>query len=156
MDYVWESWQLDILDSYILGFTNFDNQQQLSDYLEKPINAVKVKLSRRRKELEEKKRQLNNTEYLTFLSNRFSLDSKEMADKLNVSHNYLLDELDELDCLECKESLMNGFEDRIITNDEFELFVKLLTKKRSKQYIAHFLNRRVSFIEELIKEYERI
>jgi DNA-binding MarR family transcriptional regulator len=156
VDYIWEDWQLETLDNYILGFTNFNTQQHLANYLDKSLNAVKIRLTRRRKELEDQKRQLSKQEYIAFLANRFSMSSKEIAEKLNISHSYLLDELDELDCLECKESLMKGFEDRPISNDEFEIFVRLNKKGKSKQYIAHFLNRRISFIEELIKDYERI
>lgn len=156
MDYVWEDWQKDTIDNYILGFTQFNTQQDLAHYLGKNLNAVKIKLTRRRKELMEEKRTLTQPEYIIFLANRFSLSTEEMADKLNLSNAYLLDELDEIDCLECKDLLMKDFEDRPSTNDEYEIFVKMHKKKRSPQYMSHILNRRITFIQELIKDYERI
>lgn len=155
-DFIWEDWQNKTIDSYLLGFTLFETQQDLSKYLGKNINSVKIKLTRRRKELEEEKRKLNSNEYITFLANRFSMSTKDIAAKLHVTEDYLLDELDELDCLECKEYLVNGFQDREMTNDEYELFLKMYKNKKTNQYIAHFLNRKVTFIQELIKEYECI
>lgn len=157
MEFGWEDWQLNTLDDYILGYTIFETQQQLANYLDKNLNSVKIKLSRRKKEIEENKRELTNDEYLIILANRFSKDTNEVAEMLNLSSGFLLEELDGLDCLECKEYLQEGFHKRPILNEEYEIFVKLYSvKKLNKINIAHILNRSAAFIEELIKDYERI
>lgn len=157
MDFGWESWQLQALDDYILGYRHFDTQQVLANFLDKTLNSVKIKLTRRKKEISEEKRTLTPEEYITILSNRFSKSTDEIAAMLSVSPGFLLDQLDELDCLECKEYLIENYASRSVTNDEYELFIKLHSVKNMlKEQIAHILNRSSKVIQEMINEYERI
>lgn len=150
----WEKWQLELLDEFILGYTDFETQQEFSDYIGKNINSVKIKISRRRKELKYEKRKLTIEEYLIILSNRFDKNTDEVAKLLNVSTNFLLEELDELDSLECKEYLEKDFRNRIATIDEINLLYKLYKKGKNKFQLAHIFNREISFIENLINECE--
>lgn len=153
----WEDWQLEILDDYILGYSNFETQKELAESLGKNLNSVKIRLSRRKREIDKNMRSLSKDEYLTILSNRFSRSTEDMAKILNLSTNFILDKMDELDCLECKEFLLEGFENRPITNDEYELFIKLhKIKKMSKIQVAHILNRNIKTIKEMALEYETI
>lgn len=157
MDFGWEKWQLQLLDDYISGYAHFTTQQELAKKLGKNINSVKIKLTRRKKEIVEQTRYLSDEEYVVVLANRFTRESKELAEMMKISPDFLLEQLDELDCLECKEFLMIGFQTREMTNDEYELFIKLhKIKGRSAIEIAHILNRPINSVQELIKEYERI
>lgn len=158
----WDESQLALLDDFIFGYTNFETQKELAEYLGKSENAVKIRLSRRRKELERddikiEVRKLTVEEYIFILSNRFFKDSRQISELLNLSHSYLLEQLDELDCFECKEYLLENYKTRPISNDEYEIFIKLYKiKQRDKIYIAHTLNRPIGFIEEMIREYEEV
>lgn len=159
----WDHWQIETLDDYIRGYSTFNSQQELADYVGKNLNTLKVKLTRRRQELkdmeneESAKRTFTLEEYITILSNRFTMTTSQLADKLGYSTVMLLDELDEYDNLECKEFLLDGFETRETCNDEYEIFVKLYsTKKMDEIQIAHILNRQIGFVREMIYEYEQV
>lgn len=151
---MWEDWQLKILDDYILNYVFFENQEDLADKIGKPLNAVKIKLYRRRKELEEvEKRELSINEYKLFLSNRFDKTTEDIAKILNVSRNFLLNELDEIDCLECSEYLLENFKNRDIIYDEIIVLCNLIKKGNNKFQIAHILNRPINIIQELMETY---
>lgn len=157
MDFGWEEWQLQLLDDYILGYAHFDTQQELSRKLGKNLNSVKIKLTRRKKEISEEKRILSMDEYVSVLANRFSKNTEELAIMMKLSPDFLLEQMDELDCLECKEFLMDGYQTREMTNDEYELFVKMYKIKGfSSIKISHILNRPINSIQEMIAEYERV
>lgn len=153
----WDDWQLDVLDDYILGYSEFETQEELANYIGKSLNALKVRLSRRRKEIEfERERELTREEYIMFLSNRFKYMTEELAILINIPYKFLLYKLDEIDNLECKEFLQENFENREFTNDEYEVFIKLLNKGRNAFQISQILNRNIKLIERLIREYESI
>jgi len=151
----WELWQLDLLDDYILGYSTFSSQEEMAEEIGKSLNAVKIRLSRRKDEIEINKRKLTIEEYKLFLSNRFDKTTVEIASLINASPGYLLHELDEIDCLESCEYLLENFEIREFTEDELKIFLHLYRKrKRNKFQISHILNRPIYFIEELISKYE--
>lgn len=154
MDDKWLDWQLEILDNYILNYEFFDSQKELAEAIGKPLNAVKIRLSRRRKQIKnEEKRMLDINEYKLILSNRFSKTTMEVAELLDVSEEYLLNELDEIDCLECKEYLLEDYKERIASIDEINVFIRLLEQGRNIFQIAHILNRPINKIEEMVKDY---
>lgn len=151
----WNKNDLNLLDDFILGYTNIETQQELADILDKPLNAIKIRISRRKKEedfLEKKSKMLNMEEYKIVLSNRFDKTTKEIAEILNVTENFLFSELDEIDCLECSEYLEDDFHSRIMTLEEILLLIKFYKKGKNIFQIAHILNRPIHFIEEKIKE----
>lgn len=154
----WDIWQLEILDNYILGYEMFNSQEELADAIGKSFNSVKVKLSRRRSEIEIDKgcRELTFEEYKFFLSNRFDKTADYIAKHLKMSTDFLLNELDEIDCLETFESFEEDYKDRIMTLDEIKVLTNLLSKGRNSFQIAHILNRPIDRIKEIIKEYEFI
>lgn len=155
----WNESEIDILDNYITGYTSLESLKELSEYLNKSESSVRLKISRRRREIGDilEKRKLSQSEYIYFLSNRFYKNIYQISDDLEIPSNFLLEELDSLDCLEAKESLMENYKKRPVSNDEYEIFLKLyVRKKKNKNYISHILNRPISKIEELIKEYESI
>lgn len=154
MQDTWESWQLNILDNYILGYASFNSQEELADEIGKSLNAVKVKLSRRRSEIQEGQRELTFEEYKLFLSNRFDKTTKEIADLIESSELFLLNELDEIDCLESCEHFDEGYKERIPTLDEINIFIRLHNKGRNAFQIAHILNRPIERIQEMITNYE--
>lgn len=150
----WEIWQLNLLDNYILGYTTFKNQEKLAEEIGKSLNAVKVKLSRRRQEIEEEQRELTIEEYKLFLSNRFDKTTEEIASLINASTHFLLEELDEIDSLESHEFFEEGYKERLLTLDELNIFIKLYKKKRNAFQMAHILNRPIEKIQEMITTYE--
>jgi hypothetical protein len=150
----WDGWQLNLLDDYILGYAPFDTQEELADEIGKTLNAVKIKLSRRRMQIEEEKRQLTIEEYKLILSNRFDKTTEEVASILNTSRAFLLNEMDELDSLECKEFFEENYKSRIASVDEMRIFIRLYKKKRNSFQIAHILNRPIEKIQEMINNYE--
>jgi hypothetical protein len=151
---IWESWQVELLDDFILGYTSYETQEELSEEIGKSLNAVKIKLGRRKDEVSIIERQLEIEEYKIVLSNRFDKDTKEVSELIGASKNFLLHELDEIDCLECKEFMEEGFKERDITHDEYNLVRRLYTiKKRNTFQIAHIMNRPIDFIKEMVKPY---
>lgn len=153
----WESWQKSILDDYILGYTPFNSQEELANEIGKPLNAVKIKLSRRRKQVEEEQeRELTFDEYKLFLSNRFDKTTEEIATLINSSTLFLLNELDEIDCLEACEHFEENYIERIVTLDEINVFIRLHKKHFNSFQIAHILNRPIEKIAEMIATYEGI
>lgn len=151
----WDKWQSELLDNYILGYEVFESQEELAEAIGKSFNAVKVKLSRRRNELEaEESRELTFEEYKFFLSNRFDKTSDYIANYLNMSKVFLLNELDEIDCLETFESFEEGYKDRIMSLDEIKVLTNLVSKGRNAFQIAHVLNRPIDKIKEVITQYE--
>jgi hypothetical protein len=147
----WEDWQLEVLDNYLKGIENFENQQELADYIGKELNAVKIKLSRKKKELEgDIRRKITKNEYIIILSNRFSKNTKEISEIIKLPESYIIDELDELDSLECMEFLLINFVNRDLTKDEYDIFKRLYKRGYHKNRISHILNRNINFIEELI------
>lgn len=154
MSEFWEDWQLNLLDDYILGYATFDTQEELATEIGKSLNAIKVKLSRRRQQIEEESRQLTIEEYKLFLSNRFDKSTEDIAALLNTSRAFLLNELDELDCLECFECLEEDYLERTPTIDEMKVFIRLYKKGRNSFQIAHVLNRPIEKVKEMINNYE--
>lgn len=150
----WDDWQEQLLDEYILGYTQFKTQSDLAEAIGKSLNAVKVKLSRRKNQISEETRELTFEEYKLFLSNRFDKTTEEIAKIIGVTEQYLLEELDEIDSLECSEFLEDNFVDRILTIDEISIFLHLYREKKNSFQIAHILNRPLEMIEERIKLYE--
>lgn len=154
MSEFWEDWQLNLLDDYILGYATFETQEELAHDIGKSLNSIKVKLSRRRKQIEEESRQLTIEEYKIFLSNRFDKTIEEIASLLNTSRAFLLNEIDEIDCLECFDSFEEGYKDRIPSVDEMRVFIRLYKKGRNSFQMAHILNRPIDKITEMIANYE--
>lgn len=154
MSEYWENWQTSLLDNYILGYAIFKNQDELAEAIGKSLNAVKVKLSRRRQEIEEEQRELTIEEYKLFLSNRFDKTTEEIASIINASSSFLLEELDAIDCLECFEYFDEGYIERIPSLDELNIFIRLYKKGRNAFQIAHILNRPIERIQEMITTYE--
>jgi hypothetical protein len=151
---IWENWQVELLDDFILGYSPYETQEELSDYIGKSLNAVKIKLGRRKDEIQIIERQLNIEEYKIVLANRFDKNTEEVAEIINSSKSFLLHELDEIDCLECSEYLEEGYKERDITNDEYILVKRLYTIKRRNAFqISQIMNRPIGFIKELIKPY---
>ena len=151
----WEMWQLNLLDEYILGYTSFNSQEELTDEIGKSLNAVKIKLSRRRQTIQqEEERELTFEEYKLVLSNRFDKKTEEVAKLINSSTLFLLNELDEIDSLECCEYFDEGYTDRITSIDEINVFIKLYRKGRNAFQISHILNRPIQKITEMINTYE--
>lgn len=154
MSEFWEDWQLNLLDDYILGYATFETQEELANEIGKSLNSIKVKLSRRRKQIEEESRQLTIEEYKIFLSNRFDKTIEEIAALLNTSRAFLLNEIDEIDCLECFDSFEEGYRDRTSSVDEMRVFIRLYKKGRNSFQMAHILNRPIEKIQEMITNYE--
>lgn len=152
----WEEWQNQLLDEYLLGYTAFETQEQLADEIGKSLNAVKIKLSRRRLQIEEESRELTFEEYKLFLSNRFDKTTKEIADIIGVTESYLLEELDEIDCLEAMEFMEKDYQNRIITLDEIMIFIRLYNEGKNSFQIAQILNRSIERIQEMIEKHEGI
>lgn len=151
----WADWQLNLLDDYILGYGSFETQEELAIEIGKSLNAVKIKLSRRRQTIEEEsQRELSFDEYKLFLSNRFDKTTKQVAEIINSSTIFLLNELDEIDCLECSEFFDDGYKDRVPSLDELNVFVNLYKKGRNAFQIAHILNRPIEKITEMIENYD--
>lgn len=151
----WKEDDLKLLDDYLLGYTEIETQDELAEKLNKPLNAVKIRISRRRKEkdfLNKKLRMLSIEEYKIVLSNRFDKTTREIAELLGITENFLLNELDEIDCLECFEYLEENFQFRIMSLDEIKIFIKLYKKGKNKFQIAHILNRPINFVEQKIAE----
>ena len=109
----------------ILGYTSFNSQEELSDEIGKSLNAVKVKLSRRRQSVQENERELTFDEYKIFLANRFDKTTEEIAIILNSSTLFLLKELDEIDSLEACEFFEEEYTERIPSLDEINIFIRL-------------------------------
>lgn len=156
MSEYWDDWQLSLLDDYILGYALFDSQEDLADKIGKSLNAIKVKLSRRRIQIEEERRELTLDEYRLILSNRFDKTTKDVAELIGASENFLLNELDEIDSLECFEFFEEEYKDRILSVDEMTVFIRLFKKGRNEFQIAHILNRPIERIQEMIGVYEEI
>lgn len=154
MSEYWEDWQTSLLDDYILGYTSFNSQEELALEIGKSLNAVKVKLSRRRQDVQENERELTFEEYKLFLSNRFDKTTKEIAGLINASYLFLLNELDEIDALEAYEHFEEGYKERISSIDEMNVFIRLYRKGRNAFQIAHILNRPIERITEMIESYE--
>jgi hypothetical protein len=154
MSEYWEEWQLNLLDDYILGYAAFNSQEELANEIGKSLNATKVKLSRRRNEVQESERELTFDEYKLFLSNRFDKTTKEIAELINSSELFLLNELDEIDSLESCEHFDEGYLERIPCLDEINIFIRLYRKGLNSFQIAHILNRHINKIQEMIKNYE--
>ena len=155
MSEYWENWQENLLDEYILGYTSFNSQEELADEIGKSLNAVKVKLSRRRKSLQdEQERELTFEEYKLFLSNRFDKTTEQVASLINASTIFLQNELDEIDNLECCEFFEEEYKDRVPSLDEINIFIRLYKKGRNAFQIAHILNRPIDKIQEMILSYE--
>lgn len=150
----WSNEQLSLLDDFLMGFTNIETQSELSEILGKPLNAVKIRISRRKKELggikKEEMRKLTIEEYLIVLSNRFDKTTEEIALIIGVTSLYLEEELDEIDCIECFEYLEEDFNRRELTIDEVITFRRLMKKNRSAFQISHILNRPIEFIRGLM------
>ena len=149
----WESWQLNLLDEYILGYTSCNSQEELAKEIGKSLNAVKIKLSRRRQSIQEEERELTFDEYKLFLSNRFDKTTEEIASYINSSTLFLLNELDEIDSLEACEWFDEAYKDRVPSLDELNIFVRLYDKGRNAFQIAHILNRPIEKIQEMILNY---
>lgn len=151
----WTDYQLELLDDYIMGYSTFENQEALAEAIGKSLNAVKVKLSRRKLDVKQAEiREITPQEYILFLSNRFDKETTEIAKIIGIRTEHLLEELDELDCLECAESLEKGYEKRPLTADEVNTFLRLYNnKKRNAFQIAHILNRPIQYIREMIEVY---
>lgn len=149
----WSSWQEELLDDYILGYTMFETQEELAEKIGKSLNAVKIKLSRRKLQIEEESRELTFDEYKLFLSNRFDKTTREIAEIIGVTEKYLLEELDEIDSLEACEFLEENFRDRVATFDEINLFIRLYNEEKNSFQIAHILNRPIERIKEMINNY---
>jgi hypothetical protein len=47
----WSVEQIDLLDSYLKGYTEIKNQEELSNLLGKTLNSVKIRISRRKVEI---------------------------------------------------------------------------------------------------------
>lgn len=154
MSEYWADWQLNLLDDYILGYTSFNSQEDLSDEIGKSLNAVKVKLSRRRQGIQENERELTFEEYKLFLSNRFDKTTEDIAILLETSTLFLLKELDEIDSLECCEFFEEEYINRIPSLDEINVFIRLYKKGRNAFQIAHILNRPITKIQEMVLSYE--
>lgn len=153
-DFGWLDWQLNFLDDFILGYSTIATQQELADTIGKSLNAVKIKISRRKSDLSIKElRKLTPDEYVKIIANRFDKTTAEVAEMIGVTESYLLEEMDELDALECKEWLCEDFISRPLTFDEVKIFLRLYNKERNKFAISHILNRPITFIEEMIKVY---
>jgi len=150
----WEGWQLSLLDNYILGYASFNSQEELADEIGKSLNAVKIKLSRRRSDIQENERELTFEEYKLFLSNRFDKTAEEIASIINSSTLFLLNEIDEIDSLETYENFEEGYQDRIASLDEINTFIKLYKKGRNAFQISHILNRPIVKVQEMILNYE--
>lgn len=145
----WSQGQLDLLDDYILGYVQYESQDDLAYDLDKSLNAVKIKMTRRKKELESiPKRQLELNEYQFALSNRFDKTSEEIASLMGLSHNFLKHELDEIDSLECCEEIMDV--NRIMTLDEIIIVDRLHKKGFNDFHIAHIMNRPIAKIKEVL------
>lgn len=154
MSEYWADWQQNLLDDYILGYASFNSQEELASEIGKSLNAVKIKLSRRRQDIQESERELTFDEYKLFLSNRFDKTSEEVALIINSSTLFLLNEIDEIDSLECFEFFEEGYKDRVPSLDEINTFIRLYQKGRNAFQIAHILNRPIEKIQELILSYE--
>jgi hypothetical protein len=154
MSEYWESWQLNLLDEYILGYSAFNSQWELAEELGKSLNAVKIKLSRRRQSIQEEERELTFDEYKMFLSNRFDKTTEQIASLINSSTFFLMNELDEIDSLECCEYFEEGYKDRVPSIDEINTFIRLYKKGRNAFQIAHILNRPIEKVQEMIISYE--
>lgn len=152
----WENWQISLLDDYILGYTSFNSQEDLADEIGKSLNAVKVKLSRRRQNIQDSERELTFDEYKLFLSNRFDKTTEQIAALINSSTLFLLNELDEIDSLESCELFDEGYKDRIPSLDEINTFIRLYEKGRNAFQIAHILNRPITKIQEMVETYAEI
>jgi hypothetical protein len=151
----WESWQTNLLDEYILGYTSFNSQEELAKDIGKSLNAVKVKLSRRRQVIqEEQERELTFEEYQLFLSNRFDKTTEEIASLINASTLFLQNELDEIDNLESCEHFEEDYKNRVASLDEIKIFIRLYNKGRNAFQIAHILNRPIEKVQEMIISYE--
>lgn len=150
----WADWQLSLLDDYILGYTTFNSQEDLADEIGKSLNAVKVKLSRRRQNIQDNERELTFDEYKLFLSNRFDKTTEEIANILNSTTLFLLKELDEIDSLECCEFFEEEYTNRIPSLDELNIFIRLYNKGRNSFQISHILNRPITKVQEMIQTYE--
>jgi hypothetical protein len=151
----WADWQLNLLDDYILGYGSFETQEELANEIGKSLNAVKIKLSRRRQIIEEEsQRELSFEEYTLFLSNRFDKTTKEIAELINSSSIFLLNELDEIDSLECSEFFDSNYKDRVPSLDELKIFIRLYEKGRNAFQIAQILNRPIERVQEMILDYD--
>lgn len=148
----WEQWQLDLLDRYIMGYVHYESQEEFAEEIGKPLNAVKIKLTRRRNELGNiPQQQLSFNQYQIFLSNRFDKTTSEIAEILGVATEFLSEEIDDIDALEAKEDLEEGFADRIMSLEEILLLSKLHSKGYKEFQIAHILNRPVEKIMEALE-----
>lgn len=147
----WENWQIELLDDFILGYSPCETQEDLSYEVGKSLNAVKIKLGRRKMEIDTTKRLLTIQEYKIILSNRFDKTSEEVAELISSSKNFLCYEMEELDNLECKEFMEKDYANRLFTPDEAKVIHRLYhIKKRNAFQIAQIMNRPIGFIKEMI------
>lgn len=151
----WSNEELCLLDKFLTGHTEIKTQSEFADLIGKSLNSVKIRISRRKKELggikKETMRKLTIEEYLVFLSNRFDKTTEAISLLIGVTPDYLEEELDEIDCLECVEYLEEGYKTRIMTVDEVKVFYRLIKKGKRDFEISHIMNRPIEFIRGLMK-----